>query len=428
MKLIAGMMTAAAVVSMVACRESPSPVPVQPATAAPAGSPARRKMPRSQAELPTTDGALTVASFTGLYQAALETAQEHPRAPPIQLVSLLSMHAQYFGALDDYERALSEAEKLVRLNPAAAEAYLQRAAARQSLHQFAGALTDLEHARELGADADDVDVARAGVLQALGRYDQALVIRDRLAKKRATTSTLGALAQLLGEMGRTAEAESLFVDAQEAFGDVSPLPLAWLYFQAGLVEERAGRPSFARELYQAAHDRLPQYAPATGHLAALTAAAGDRVKAIALLEPTVAVSDDPEYRVQLGMLLMTSAAPRGRALIAGARNRYEALVRRQLVAFADHAARFWLGAGDDPERAFALAQENVRARPTRDAYELAIEAALAARHPEAACAAADSAARLPYPTAALRVRMSQAYSSCGHRERAAAVLAAATRQ
>ena len=60
MKLAAGIMTAAALVSMVACRESPSPVPVQPATAAPAVSPAR-KMPRAQAELPTTDAALAVA-------------------------------------------------------------------------------------------------------------------------------------------------------------------------------------------------------------------------------------------------------------------------------------------------------------------------------------------------------------------------------
>jgi hypothetical protein len=382
-------------------------------------------MPRGQAELPTTDATLAVASFMGLYAAAVKTAAEHPRSPPIQLVSLLATRAQYFGVLDDYERALTAAERLVQVAPASAEAYLQRAGARQSLHQLAGALRDLERAQELGADADAVDATRAGVLQALGRYDEALSLRKRLVAKRATMTTLAALAQLTADMGRTAEAESLFLDAQAAFADVSPFPLAWLYFQAGLVEERAGRPAFARALYQAAHDRLPDYAPATGHLAALAAAAGDRVHAVELLAPVVAASDDPEYQAQLGLLVSSSDAQRGRELIAQAGRRYELLVQRQPAAFADHAARFWLGAGNNPARALILAQRNLRARQTREAYQLIIEAALAAHQPAAACSAADSAARLPYATAALQVRVSQAYAACGRRDRADAALAAA---
>src|SRR5207248_10952595 len=167
------------------------------------------------------------------------------------------------------------------------------------------------------------DASRAGILQALGRYDDALVIRRRLVKKRATTSTLAALAQLTAEIGHTAEAESLFIDAQDAFEDVSPFALAWLYFQAGLVEERAGRPSSARALYAAAHERLPQYAPATGHLAGLVAAGGDRARAIALLEPLVAGCDDPEYRAQLGLLLEAPDPARAKQLIAPAARRHE---------------------------------------------------------------------------------------------------------
>lgn len=384
-----------------------------------AAPPARsRQMPRSQASLPTTDAAIAVGNFMSLYAVM----------PPGQRVSMLATHAQFFGALDDYDAALRAADELVKAHPKVAQAWLQRAGARQSLHEFAGALADLATAENLGADGDAVDAGRAGVWQALGRYDEALAVRRRLVKARATTATLTAYATLRGEMGDVAGAEATFLDAQEAFRDVSPFTLAWLYFQAGLVEERAGRPSAARELYEAAHARLPEYAPATGHLAAAVALAGDERRAMALLEPLVAASDDPEYWAELGVLLRKHGqAARGDELIARAKRRYEALVKRHGDAFADHAARFWLGAGGDAGRALALARRNVKARPTRDAYELAMRAALAAKDTAAACRFADEAERVPYASAALHLSMSEAFAACKRGERAAVELAAAAR-
>ena len=290
------------------CAQSPPPGLVQPAAAvaaAPAAS--ARQIPRSQASLPTTDAAITVGNFLSLYAVM----------PPGQRVSMLATHAQFFGALDDYDAALRAADELVKTRPAVAEAWLARAGARQSLHEFQGALADLAQAEKLGADRDAVAAGRAGVWQALGRYDEALAVRRRLVKVRATTATLAAYAVLRGEMGDVADAEAKFLDAQDAFEDVSPFTLAWLYFQNGLVEERAGRPAAARELYEAAHARLPEYAPATGHLATAVALAGDEQRAMALLEPLVAASDDPEYQAQLGVLLRRNGqAARGDELIA----------------------------------------------------------------------------------------------------------------
>jgi hypothetical protein len=335
------------------------------------------------------------------------------------------MHAQYFGTLDDYGRALTAAERLVRLYATSPEAYLQRASARQSLHEFAGALADLGRAQQLGGDGDTIAFARAGIMQALGRYDEALAIRRHLARAHSTTS-LALLGQLEAEMGHVAAAEADFVAAEVAFADVSPFPLAWLYFQAGLVEERAGRPAAARGLYEAAHLRLPQYAPAAGHLAALVAAAGDRTRAVALVEPLVRDSDDPEYEAQLAMLIAPRDPARAQVLVAAAGRRYQALEARWPAAFADHAARFWLGAGHDAPRALGLARRNLATRPTADAYDLMIEAALAAHASAVACAAADEAARLPYATAALHLHASQAFAACGRGARATAELARIT--
>lgn len=430
MRGAARLFVAVALLSTARCRQSPPPDPVQPAVAVAAATAPRGQVqapraevqiPRTQQQLPTTDGAIAASNFLALYGLSEKTAREQPDTPPAQRVGLLLTHAQYFGALDDYDAALTAAERLVAQHPSVPEAWQARASARQSLHLFAGALADLARAEKLGADRDSIDAARAGIFAAVGRYDEALAIRTRLADKRATTATLGALAQLVGDMGQTARAEGLFARAQDAFDDVSPFPLAWLYFQNGLLEERAGRPAAARELYEAAHERLPIYAPASAHLAASLVAAGERARAVALLEPLVASTDDPEYWGQL-------AALRGDAALAQrAKARYEALLRRHGDAFADHAARFYLGVGGDARRAAKLAARNLAARKTRESYQLAIDASVAAHDAAAACRFADEAGALPYPTAALRLSMSEAYARCHQQARAASALQAANR-
>jgi hypothetical protein len=54
---------------------------------------------------------------------------------------------------------------------------------------------------------------------------------------------------------------------------------------------------------------------------------------------------------------------------------YEDLLSRHELAFADHAAEFYLGSGHDPQRALQLATANLVNRKTVRAYTLAIEAA-----------------------------------------------------
>jgi hypothetical protein len=68
---------------------------------------------------------------------------------------------------------------------------------------------------------------------------------------------------------------------------------------------------------------------------------------------------------------------RGGREIAAARQRFEALLARQPLAFADHAAEFYLGAGADPARAWLLAQQNLANRATDRAIALELRAAQA---------------------------------------------------
>ena len=81
-------------------------------------------------------------------------------------------------------------------------------------------------------------------------------------------------------------------------------------------------------------------------------------------------------------------------------------------AFADHAAEFWLAAGGDPEKALSLAQRNLEVRRTPRAYELVLQAALAAEETAVACDAAERARAVRYAWPRLRALTSHALARC----------------
>src|SRR5436190_22004694 len=111
----------------------------------------------------------------------------------------------------------------------------------------------------------------------------------------------------------------------------------------------------AETMYQQALRYLPELAPASIHLAAIEAAHGDPAVAAARIAP-LARAGNPEALALAGALrLRAGDRERGQREIADARARFETLVARHPLAFADHAAAFYLGAGADPQRACALA-------------------------------------------------------------------------
>jgi tetratricopeptide (TPR) repeat protein len=340
----------------------------------------------------------------------------------VGLVSILLARGQYLGRIADFERAAELAEQAVTAQPAAASAHVARASVRSTFHRFDDALADVDEAARLGAPEAQLDPLRATIAQALGRYEDALVIRQRISLAQQDLTSLGSEAVLLTERGDESrhdfdDAERLFTKAQAQFRDVSAFPLAWLWLQQAVMDEKVGRTARAREWLEAARERAPVYAHVVSHLAALE---GPR-RAAELLRPLLATSDDPEIAAQLATSLAALGekddAERMRQQAAA---RYRELIERHPAAFADHAARFWLGAGADPKLAFDLARRNVETRKTDAAYELLIEAALAAGEPGAACDAADAAFGQHgwEPSTLLRTFATTAYAACGRAGRA----------
>jgi tetratricopeptide (TPR) repeat protein len=352
------------------------------------------------------------------------TIDAHPTPAALStLGTLLLARGRVLSRLADYERAAGLVDRAAVRAPTDANVLLARASVRATFHRFDEALADLEAARAHGAEDHVVDGQRAGILQALGRYREARPIRERLAARHATIETLGSLAALDADEGRTADAERRFSEALDVYRDVAPFPVAWLWLQQGTMWQREGRPARARELLLAALERLPELAPAAGHLAALEADAGALDRAEALLRPLVDGSDDPEYAGQLAAVLARAGrADESRALAARARTGFEALLAAHPRAFADHAARFFLGAGADAARALRLADDNLASRRTAEAALLVLDAATAAGQPARACDAAEALVALAPRSVPLHHAAWRALSACGRAARAADVL------
>ena len=324
-------------------------------------------------EATVTDGTIALRNLEAQI-AGLQPEAAQCRAPideRVRLIDLLALRGSIMGTIADYERAQELADRLVHVAITAAPAFLARAQARAVFHRFADALEDLEVAERLGADADVVNRERAAVFQGLGRYDEAFAIRKEAAHRSPSFESLGALTTLHAERGDTERAVRLHAESVRRYRGISPLPLATLNFQLGVMWMREGDFDRARDQLTAARRYVAAYVPAQGHLAEVEAELGDAESAVALLYPLATTSDDPDYAGQLARILADAGrTEESRYWRQHAAERYDELIALHPEAFADHAADFWLGAGAEPEKALRLAHMNFAIRKTPRARAL----------------------------------------------------------
>jgi len=327
-----------------------------------------------------TDGTIAVlnlqAQIDGLDRdVGLGNATTESRAGLIELITLRGL---ILGRIADYERATELAEQLVRDAPTDGAAFIARAQTHAVFHRFTDALDDVDRAERLSIDAETTNRERAAIFQALGRYDEALAIREEAAQRRANFENLAALVGLYAERGEIDAAERVYAESRRRYRGVSPFPLALLDFQLGLAWMTEGRLDDARASFDAARRGVPAYTPAQGHLAEVEAELGEIESAVARLYSLAVSSDDPDYAAQLARILGSAGRAREsrywRRLAAA---RYDELVACHPNAFADHAAEFWLAAGADPDKALRLARMNVEVRKTPRAYGLLAQAVAA---------------------------------------------------
>jgi tetratricopeptide (TPR) repeat protein len=282
----------------------------------------------------TTSGSIAIAN---LDHAIAQTKDE------AGVVELLLTRSRFLADYEALERAATISEEHVE----SAADFLRRARTRAAVHRFADALGDVAAAERLGADGGATVNARASIFIAMGRArDVASQLEARVVSHPGYASGT-ALASAYAMLGRLEDADHLYAEALDSLDTTSPFPYAWIYFARGVMwAEQGGDSARAAGLYRQALEHLPEFVAANVHLAELAMAHGDVASAIARIEPIAMSSDEPEALALLGDLHMrTGQIARGRREIERARERYESLLSRHPLAFADHAAEFYLGAG-----------------------------------------------------------------------------------
>jgi tetratricopeptide (TPR) repeat protein len=243
--------------------------------------------------------------------------------------------------------------------------------------------------------------------QACGiRLDDVLDTRKRMAAETPTLEHFVPLGALLAELGEFNEADRTYVRALREYKDVSAFAVSWVCFQLGslwgeLVPE--SQPSRAARWYQKAIEYLPSYVKARVHLAELYVNGGHAGEAEDLLLPVVSVGD-PEVHWRLAdVMVALGRYSDAEEQMEAAHSRFEVLLTKHKLAFADHGAEFYSGTGNDAARALELARANVANRPTLRAFEQAYEIAVANRESRVAVQILADGARLWGNTSAFKL-------------------------
>ena len=331
-----------------------------------------------------TDGEIAVNNLESARQNAWNRLRVAPQPLDIaeDIVELESLAAQLIGDLEALDRLSSLIQYLDAIEPDSSQAALINAHVASVTHRFSDARFHIDKAAAMAELPNSAKRLSLAIDQACGnRLDAVLETRQLLAKQSALLGDLVPLGALLAELGKFDEADEVYERALRHYRETTPFGIAWLCFQRGVLWGElvpVPEPSQAEYWYSKAIDYLPTYVRARIHLAEICLERDQLGAADALLTP-VMDSVDPEVNWRLADVLRGLGNADGAdAQMKIARVGFDSLLDKYLLAFADHGAGFYLGSGNDYERALRLARANLENRPTLRAFELAHKAAVQA--------------------------------------------------
>ncbi len=282
--------------------------------------------------------------------------------------------AQFLGDLDALDRLEALASQFASMD-GSSRAALVHAEVASTVHRFDDARGYLARAAAIGGPYDAIERHSLTLDQACGvGLEAVLDARRRIAAASGRIEDLVPLGAVLADLERFAEADAVYRQAFYSFDDVSPFLPAWVCFQLGMLwGELVPTPdrSLAALWYRRAIAYLPGYVKARVHLAEIYARQDQTREAEALLLPALSCRD-PEVRWRLADVLVAQRRfEEAKTQLDAARLGFEELLAKHRLAFADHAAEFYAGSGNDRRRALELVRANVANRPTRRAIEQA---------------------------------------------------------
>jgi tetratricopeptide (TPR) repeat protein len=338
-------------------------------------------MARDQPCPSATDGEIAAINLESARRHAWSRFAQDPLRPGIaeEIVDNERLVGQFLGDLDALDRLDELASAFV--DEDSSRAALVQAEVASTAHRFDDARGHLARAELMGGAREAIERHSLAIDQACGvELGNVLVARRRIAAASGRLEDLVPLGALLADLERFAEADTIYQRAFSSYEGISPFPLAWVSFQLGMLWGELvpiPDPERAALWYRRAIAYLPGYVKARVHLAEIYASQDHLRDAEALLVPAVS-SRDPEVRWRLAdVMIAQERLDEAETHLAAARVGFDQLLEKHVLAFADHAAEFYAGSGNDGRRALELARTNAANRPTRRAVAQA--QAIAAR-------------------------------------------------
>jgi len=323
-----------------------------------------------------TDGEIAALNLESARRRAWARFAHDPRRPGVaeEIVENERLVAEFFGDLSALDRLDALASQFARVDDSFRAALVDADVA-STVHRFDDARRHLARAALQDGPRQTIERYALTIDQACGvELDAVRAARQRIAAATARTEDLVPLAAVLADVERFSEADAVYRQAFYSYDGLAPFPLAYICFQLGmlwgeLVPEPD--PQVAALWYRRAIAYVPGYVRARVHLAEIYASQDRTGDAEALLRAALA-SSDPEVRWRLAAVLTAQQKfDEAETQLEAARSAFEDVLGTHLLAFADHAAEFYAGSGDDCRRALELARANVANRPTRRALEQA---------------------------------------------------------
>ena len=323
-----------------------------------------------------TDGEIAAINLESARRRAWARFAQDPQRPGVaeEILDKERLAAQFLGDLDALDRLDELASQFARVDDSSRAALVQAEVA-STAHRFDDARGHLARAELMGGAREAIERHSLAIDQACGvELGNVLAARRRIATASGRLEDLVPLGAVLADLECFAEADAVYRQAFYSYYGVSPFPLAWVCFQLGMLwGELVPVPDqdLAALWYRRAIAYLPGYVKARVHLAEIFASQDQMAEAETLLRPALS-SRDPEVQWRLAdVLVARGRLEEAETQLDAARFRFDELLGRHLLAFADHAAEFYAGSGNDCRRAVELARLNVANRPTRRAIKQA---------------------------------------------------------
>ena len=321
---------------------------------------------------PATDGEIAAINLESARRRAWARFAQDPRRPGLaeEIVDEEHLAGQFLGDLDALDHLEALAAEFARVDDSYRNALLSAAVA-STVHRFGDARDQLARAARMGGPSEAIERHSLTIDQACGvDLDAVLVARRRIATASGRLEDLVPLGAVLADLERFDEADTVCRQAFDSYQGVSPFPLAWVCFQLGLLwGELVPEPDATRAAiwYRRAIAYVPGYVRARVHLAEIYASQDKTDDAETLLRSAL-WSRDPEVRWRLADVLTAQERfEEAEMELDAARAGFDQLLGRHRLAYADHAAEFYAGSGNDGPGALDLARANAANRPTRRA-------------------------------------------------------------